>query len=79
MVNPFFGCAAIVGKFHGNKREPEMSAELISMEEWQKAKFVDWANRFAVAMILQLSERDRKRVLKIMQRELSLKNNARKK
>ena len=56
-----------------------MSAELISMEEWQKAKFVDWANRFAVAMILQLSERDRKRVLKIMQRELSLKNNARKK
>lgn len=45
-----------------------MSGKIISMEEWQKAQFVDWATRFGVAMLARLPEREQKRVLKKLER-----------
>lgn len=45
-----------------------MSAEVISMEEWQKAVLVDWAGRFAARLLLQLPAKDRQFVLQRLER-----------
>lgn len=48
-----------------------MSGEVISMEEWERAKFVDWAVRFAVPLLLQLDKKSRARALARLQRHVN--------
>lgn len=46
-----------------------MSAEVISMDEWQKAQIVDWAVRFGSRLLAQLPQRDQERMLKRLERD----------
>lgn len=43
-----------------------MSAELISIEEWQKAKFLDWSDRYIAAMLSQMTPRQQRRLIQML-------------
>lgn len=48
-----------------------MSAELISMEEWQKAKFLDWSGRYIDALLSRMTLRERTRLVRNIERTLA--------
>lgn len=41
-----------------------MSGEVISMKDWETAKFVDWATTFLVPIVMEMNKADQEYVLK---------------
>jgi hypothetical protein len=48
-----------------------MSAELISMKEWEQAKIIDWSVRYCLPLLMQFTEAEQKRILERLEREFA--------